>query len=80
MLDQSGEEASFLTSAGDAPRLGEELELTGPCDAYPGGTEEQRGPNPHLPRFGRVVRLDDPQGTTRRVAIRFEGQLQPARV
>ncbi len=80
MLDQSGEEASFLTTAGDAPHLGEQLELTASCDANRRGTNDRCGPNKHLPRFGRVVRLDDPQGATRRVAIRFEGQLQPARV
>jgi hypothetical protein len=72
MLNRSAEEAAFLTSAGDAPRVGERLEL---AEVDRGAQHEPgsaSGAGPHLPRFGRVVRLDEPQGTTRRVAIRFE--------
>lgn len=73
MLDQTREEAAFLTTAGDAPRVGEQLELTGSKEVNVASAEDQREPSPNLPRLGRVVRLDDPQGVTRRVAIRFEG-------
>lgn len=67
MLDRNAEQAAFLTSAGDAPEVGEHVELaaTDPPDPKPA----RRGV---LPRFGRVVRLDAPQGATRRVSIRFE--------
>jgi len=75
MLHQSEEEAAFLTAAGDAPRVGEQLELTALYEA-----EDLRRPSSQLPRFGRVVQLHDPQGTTRRVAIRFEGRLHPPSV
>jgi hypothetical protein len=77
MLDQSNEEAAFLTTAGDAPRVGEQLELTAACESGFRSTEYPHGPGSRLPRFGRVVRLDDPQGVTQRVAIRFEAQPWP---
>ncbi len=66
MLDRSAEQAAFLTSARDAPEVGEHLELAA---TEPIGLET--ADRPLLPRFGQVVRLDA-QGTTRRVAIRFE--------
>jgi hypothetical protein len=74
MLAQSREEAAFLTAAHDAPRVGEQLELSESCEANRAVRAVPRGSASHLPRFGRVVCLDDPQGVTRRVAIRFDSQ------
>lgn len=78
MLDRDADHAAFITTAGDAPSVGEQLELSEPYLANPCDRQEEREPIAQLPRFGRVVRLDDPQGDTRRVAIRFERQAQPA--
>lgn len=72
MLDRSGEEAAFLTSASDAPRVGERLELAQSETVGPSERDCACEAHSHLPRFGRVVRLDELQGATRRVAIRFE--------
>ena len=72
MLNRSTEEAAFLTNSGDAPRVGERLELAEADRSGLTGSGSATGGGPHLPKFGRVIRLDDPQGTTRRVAIRFE--------
>lgn len=72
MLKKESEEAAFITTAAEAPAVGERLELSEQdlvARRTLGGAD---GSNPHMPRFGRVIRLDDPQGTTRRVAIRFE--------
>lgn len=74
MLTRGAEEAAFLTIVGEAPRLGEQLELTGSDNAGLSVTEPPSGSGARLPRFGRVVGLDDPEGMTRRVAIRFEKQ------
>ena len=63
MLSQSTGEASFLTSAPDAPKIGERLELTEPCDTPAEGS---------IPRFGRVVKLDESPGRARRVEIAFD--------
>ena len=80
MLDRDANEAAFITSAGDAPSVGEQLELSEPYLAN-ASTGRQAGERiAQLPKFGRVVRLDDPQGDTRRVAIRFERQPQPTRM
>jgi hypothetical protein len=72
MLDQDAEQAAFLTNAGEAPRVGEQLELTNPSTAHVAADGAPGGHAANLPRYGRVVRLDDPQGVTRRVAIQFE--------
>jgi hypothetical protein len=80
MLDRDADEAAFITTAGDAPSVGEQLELSEPYLANPRDGQQHREPIAQLPKFGRVVRLDDPQGDTRRVAIRFEQQTQPVRV
>ena len=72
MLDRRGEEAAFLTTASDAPRVGERLELAESETVGLTKRESARETGTYLPRFGRVVRLDDLQGATRRVAIRFE--------
>jgi hypothetical protein len=72
MLKKEEEEAAFLTTASEAPKVGERLELSEQelLSRRVRGIADQG--NPHMPRFGRVIRLDDTQGTTRRVAIRFE--------
>jgi hypothetical protein len=72
MLDRSEEEAAFLTTASDAPCVGERLELAESETAGRAKRDSARETAIRLPRFGRVVRLDDLQGATRRVAIRFE--------
>ena len=76
MLKREEEEAAFITTASEAPKVGERLELS-EQDLFtlrPGSIAGMD--NPHMPRFGRVVRLDDPQGSTRRVAIRFEPEIE----
>ena len=72
MLKQEAGEAAFLTTALDAPTIGERLELSEPSAATPPILGDQGTFTPHLPRFGRVIRLDDPEGVTCKVAIRFE--------
>jgi len=72
MLDRSEEAAAFLTTASNAPRVGERLELAESEAVGPTKRDSARETGAHLPRFGRVVGLDDQQGATRRVAIRFE--------
>ena len=72
MLSQSAEEAAFLTTAGNAPRLGEQLELAQPHKAQALADGAPQEPDRHLPKYARVVRLGEPQGVTRRVAIRFD--------
>jgi hypothetical protein len=72
MLSQSAKEAAFLTAAGNAPRLGEQLELTPSRKIQALAEGATPATSDHLPRFGRVVRLGKPDGTTRRVAIQFE--------
>lgn len=74
MLNQNTREAAFLTSAADAPGLGEQLELRQSLEAEVAALEHSRRPRFRLPRLGRVVRLGDPQGATLRVAIRFEAE------
>ena len=75
MLNQNASEGAFLTSAADAPGVGEQLELRQSLEAEVAALEHSQRPRFRLPRLGRVVRLDDPQGATLRVAIRFEGEL-----
>ena len=72
MLNRSADEAAFLTTAGDAPKVGERLELTEPCIADGVAADDSLLEGSRLPQFGRVVRLEDLQGTTQRVAIQFE--------
>ena len=80
MLNSGAKEAAFLTTAGDAPAVGERLELTGPDRTGRTTAGRSRESEPHLPRFGRVVRLDTPQGITRRVAIRFESPTSSSQI
>ena len=72
MLSQNGDEGAFLTASRSAPRVGERLELSDPGDADQTIPQQSPGCSLGLPRFGRVVRLDRVEGSTQRVAIRFE--------
>jgi hypothetical protein len=72
MLNRSTHEAAFLTTAGDAPAVGERLELAAAEGGGLVAANRTQVGGSQRPRFGRVVRLGELQGTTRRVAIRFE--------
>jgi hypothetical protein len=76
MLNQSANGAAFLTATGEAPRVGEELELTGWHNAFAQPGEPNPNERSLLPQSARVVRLDEPQGMTQRVAVQYE--LAPA--
>ena len=82
MLDISTQGAAFLTPAAEVPAVGMRLELLEMQSPDP-LVREDAGP---LPRFARVLRHDDAQGITRRVAVRFETDacaawdVQPQRV
>ncbi len=69
MLRRDEQGAQFLTSVTEAPRVGETLELTEPV-----AVAERPGDQPELrlPRWGRVLWLEQAAGRTRRVGIRFE--------
>ncbi len=69
MLRQNEREAQFLTSVSEAPRVGETLELTEPVAD---GEHPETRPAVRLPRWGRVLWLEQGAGRTRRVGIRFE--------
>jgi hypothetical protein len=72
MLNQGPSGAAFLAAASDAPRVGEQLELSH-ADPFCAATGEQPREEPDsLPRSARVVRLDKPQGITQRVAVQYE--------
>lgn len=64
MLSKSDGAASFLTSSVHAPKLGETLELTEPCDS----ADSARS----IPKVGRVVKLDSSHGGAQRVDVRFD--------
>jgi hypothetical protein len=64
MLSKSEASASFLTSADHAPKVGETLELTEPCDS-----SDASAP---IPKVGRVVGLDNSHGGAQRVDISFD--------
>jgi hypothetical protein len=68
MLNTSEGGAAFLTARGQAPRVGERIALAEmvACDRV---VREDDGP---LPPFARVLRHDDTEGITCRVAVRFE--------
>ncbi len=68
MLDASAGGAAFLTGANAAPQVGDRLELSEmqTCDRL------VREDAQTLPKYARVVRLDDRPGVTRQVAVRFE--------
>ncbi len=68
MVDTSTGGAAFLVPADQAPAVGELVEFSEMPTTDPFVRE---GALP-LPRVGRVLRLDAPDGLTRRVAVRIE--------
>ncbi len=72
MLDVSAGGAAFLTAAGEAPPVGVRVELT----EMPTADRVVREDAQPLPRFARVLRHDEPLGVTRRVAVRFEADVE----
>jgi len=72
MLDVSAGGAAFLTAAGEAPPVGVRVELS----EMPTGDRVVREDAQPLPRFARVLRHDEPVGVTRRVAVRFEADVE----
>ena len=74
MLESAASSASFLTAASAAPALGARLQLVEMFSR----DRLVREDGPELPRFARVVRVEEPDGATRRVAVRFEAE-SPAR-
>ncbi|MBU0637593.1 MAG: hypothetical protein KKB50_01915 [Planctomycetes bacterium] len=71
MLNTSLAGAAFLTVAGDAPEVGDHLALA----AMHSANRLVREKTPALPPYARVVRVDDSQGATRRVAVQFESDI-----
>lgn len=67
MLNVSTGGGAFLASSAELPSVGERLEL---AEMYSAG--HLPGNMPGLPRHARVIRVDDPDGELRRVAVRFE--------
>ena len=68
MLNLSARGAAFLAAAEDAPNVGERLELGEMHSA----NRSVREAAIRLPSHARVLRVDDPDTPTRRVAVRFE--------
>ncbi|MCK4343586.1 MAG: PilZ domain-containing protein [Phycisphaerae bacterium] len=68
MLDVAAGGAAFLTAIDEAPPVGERVEL---LEMHTTDRMVREGAAP-LPPFARVVRHDDSDGITRRVAVRFE--------
>lgn len=71
MIDTSRGGASFLTAYADAPPLGTRLRFVEmpTCDRL------VREDAACLPRYGRVLRREDGEGVTARVAVRFESEV-----
>ena len=68
MLNTSSRGAAFLASAEDAPGVGERLALVEMLSR----DRLVRDEKPAMPRFARVLRVDDGGDITRKVAVRFE--------
>ncbi|HUU98740.1 MAG TPA: hypothetical protein VM487_23660 [Phycisphaerae bacterium] len=68
MLNLSARGAAFLAAAEDAPNVGERLELGEMHSA----NRSVREAAIRLPSHARVLRVDDPDTPTRRVAVRLE--------
>jgi hypothetical protein len=75
MLEIAGRSAAFLTAAADAPAAGARLRLVEMFSQDPMVRED----SPVLPRFARVLRVDEAPGVTRRVAVRFEADADTPR-
>jgi hypothetical protein len=71
MLNLSARGAAFLADADDVPRVGERLRLTEMHSAAPAVREAAEV----LPAFARVLRVDDPDAPTRRVAVQLEADV-----
>ena len=67
MLDESIGGAAFLAAATEIPPLGARVEL---FEMSTNDRLVRDGAGP-LPRFARVIRHDDGEGLTRRIAVRF---------
>lgn len=74
MLDLSTRGAAFLAPAAEVPALGARIEL---IEMLSPDRLVREGAGP-LPPFARVLRHDDAQGVTRRVAVRFETDARAA--
>jgi len=70
MLDISEKGASFLAATTKAPRWGTRIRLK---EMY-SRDRLVRERTPTLPDTARVVRVEPPDGTTRRVAVQFDAQ------
>lgn len=70
MLNVSARGAAFLSIAGDAPHVGERIELS---EMYSANRAVREAVFP-LPPHARVLRVDDADGATRRVAVQFEAE------
>lgn len=68
MLDMSIGGAAFLVDAVDAPPVGERIEL---LEMLTADREVREGSLP-LPRFARILRHDEAQGITTKIAAQFE--------
>lgn len=74
MLNISSQGAAFLTAAAEAPVVGQRLRLLEML-AHDRVVRQAHG---LLSRFARVLRIDDTEGVTRRVAVRFEADVSAA--
>lgn len=76
MFNLSAGGAAFLTSAEKTPAVGEFVRFR---EMY---SEDRlvRDGSPALPEHARVLRVDDAEGVTRRVAVRFEANVAAAHV
>lgn len=74
MLDLSTRGAAFLAPAAEVPAVGARIEL---IEMLSPDRLVREGAGP-LPPFARVLRHDDAQGVTRRVAVRFETDARAA--
>ena len=76
MFNLSAGGAAFLTSADKTPAVGEFVRFR---EMY---SEDRfvRDGSPALPEHARVLRVDDAEGVTRRVAVRFEADVAAAHV
>jgi hypothetical protein len=68
MLNLSDGGAAFLVARNQAPQVGERLVL---AEMFCRDSTVQAA-TPPLPPRARVLRIEDDEGTTRRVAVRFE--------
>lgn len=75
MLDVSTEGAAILTAAAEVPPVGQRVELL----EMPARDRLVREDSAPPARFARVLRHDDVEGLTRRVALKFESDVRTPR-